>query len=88
MENTSMRNMNGTLFEHGNIGRLSVTIDFCNGILKKTVKLKKKSITYDLIFFLLATFIYLHDCHTRRRSFKFGMENLSISKNNFWRKSC
>jgi hypothetical protein len=44
MENTLMRNMNGALFEHGNIGRLSTKIDFCNGILKKTMKLKKKSI--------------------------------------------
>jgi hypothetical protein len=44
MENTLMRNMNGALFEHGNIGRLSTKFDFCNGILKKTMKLKKKSI--------------------------------------------
>jgi hypothetical protein len=44
MENTLMRNMNGALFERGNIGTLNARIDFCNGILKKTVKLKKKSI--------------------------------------------
>jgi hypothetical protein len=44
MENTLMRNMNGALFEHGNIGTLNARIDFCNGILKKTMKLKKKSI--------------------------------------------
>ncbi len=44
MENTLMRNMNGALFERGNTSRLSAKIDFCNGILKKTMKLKKKSI--------------------------------------------
>jgi len=44
MENTLMRNMSGTLFKHRNIGTLSARIDSCNGIFKKTMKLKKKSI--------------------------------------------
>jgi hypothetical protein len=44
MENTVMRNMNGTLFEHRNTGTLSARIDSCNGILKTTMKLKKKLI--------------------------------------------
>ncbi len=39
-----MRNMNGALFERGNTGRLSAKFDFCNGILKKKMKLRKKSI--------------------------------------------